>query len=440
MSGHGGGGGGGNPALEEDPPEHENHERYLLTYADMITLLLALFIVLFAIGQTDQEKFNEFRAGLASEFGNEAYVEAGQGLLSGGDALTTPVTPSEGASADIQALVEEASAVQEVSSSDAPETTTTTATTIGGGAPGDAGTGETTTTTVVTGSPGPGGQATGDGDNFDGYGGHLDSTEAGALAQQIQGVIEGDGFKTPTDFVVTNDVNRGVVISLKSDTVNFATGSSELSEAGRRALDALAPAIQSLDNDIAIDGFTDDVGDEGSNFRLSGDRAMSALDYLRRNHDVASARMSSSAHGENKPVAGNDTEDGKRANRRIEIVIRIDQNELFGGPETPSTVIDPTAGAATASTTTSSTQGVVMAVPTTIRGATGSTIATTGRTVVDPVAPAAGAATTPSTTARPTTATTTATPTTTRASSGSGSRTGVTAGTRGCVIDCETAG
>ena len=61
----GGGGGGGNPALEEEHPAHENHERYLLTYADMITLLLALFIVLFAIGQTDQAKFNEFRAGLA---------------------------------------------------------------------------------------------------------------------------------------------------------------------------------------------------------------------------------------------------------------------------------------------------------------------------------------------------------------------------------------
>ena len=51
SGGHGGDGGGGD--FEEEPEPHENHERYLLTYADMITLLMALFIILFAIGQTE---------------------------------------------------------------------------------------------------------------------------------------------------------------------------------------------------------------------------------------------------------------------------------------------------------------------------------------------------------------------------------------------------
>ncbi len=101
----GGGGGGGNPALEEEHPAHENHERYLLTYADMITLLLALFIVLFAIGQTDQAKFNEFRAGLASEFGNHNF-DGGTGVLPGGESVPTPVSPSDGSSSDIKALLE----------------------------------------------------------------------------------------------------------------------------------------------------------------------------------------------------------------------------------------------------------------------------------------------------------------------------------------------
>ena len=45
--------------------EHANHERWLLTYADMITLLMVLFIVLFAISQVNQKKFDEFGHGLS---------------------------------------------------------------------------------------------------------------------------------------------------------------------------------------------------------------------------------------------------------------------------------------------------------------------------------------------------------------------------------------
>ena len=53
----------------EEHEEHENHERWLITYADMITLLMVLFIVLFSISQVDLAKFEKFKAGL-SEFGN----------------------------------------------------------------------------------------------------------------------------------------------------------------------------------------------------------------------------------------------------------------------------------------------------------------------------------------------------------------------------------
>jgi chemotaxis protein MotB len=65
--------------------EHENEERWLLTYADMITLLMVLFIVLYSIGQVDLKKFEQLRAGLASSFGNNsAAIEAGSGVLDGG--------------------------------------------------------------------------------------------------------------------------------------------------------------------------------------------------------------------------------------------------------------------------------------------------------------------------------------------------------------------
>ena len=58
--------------FEEEHAPHENHERYLLTYADMITLLMALFIILFAIGQTDVAKFKRFQTGLQKAFGAPA--------------------------------------------------------------------------------------------------------------------------------------------------------------------------------------------------------------------------------------------------------------------------------------------------------------------------------------------------------------------------------
>ena len=49
--------------------EHENHERWLVTYADMVTLLMVLFIVMFAMSQVDQKKFNALKDGLAAGFG-----------------------------------------------------------------------------------------------------------------------------------------------------------------------------------------------------------------------------------------------------------------------------------------------------------------------------------------------------------------------------------
>ncbi len=433
MSGNGGGGGGGNPALEEDPPEHENHERYLLTYADMITLLLALFIVLFAIGQTDQQKFNEFRAGLASEFGNTAF-EGGTGLLTGGQALTTPVTPSEGASSDIRALVEDSTTVEETTTSTVPATTTTGA---DGAVPGAEGSGDTTTTatTVVPVPAGVNPPGTAEvGDGFAGYGGHIDSSEAGSLEEQITGVLEGEGFKIPDDFFVFTDPERGVVIRLATDSVTFASGSSQLSTEGRRALDALVPALSAVDNDVSIDGYTDSDGSDASNVDLSVARAASAVKYFQQvaGDTITGDRLAASGHGEYKNIASNDTPEGRQANRRVEIVIQIDSDELGVTTTAPATAGVPTVGDPTA-TTGVETDNTVLPVTTSNTGPT-----TRGTALPPPATPvsAGGAATTRST---PSEASVSATASTSASSTRSGSRstTGRTpvVAVRGCVTD-----
>ena len=51
------GGGGGGRKRRGHEEEHENHERWLVTYADMLTVLMALFIVLFALSVVDKQKF-----------------------------------------------------------------------------------------------------------------------------------------------------------------------------------------------------------------------------------------------------------------------------------------------------------------------------------------------------------------------------------------------
>ena len=70
----------GKRAHEEEHEEHENHERWLVSYADMMTLLMVLFIVMFAISQVDQRKFAALKTGLSAGFG------APVAILSGGDA------------------------------------------------------------------------------------------------------------------------------------------------------------------------------------------------------------------------------------------------------------------------------------------------------------------------------------------------------------------
>ena len=56
-------------ALKKEPEKHANHERWLVSYADFITLLFAVFVVLYAMSQTDKKKVEEIMASIQSSFG-----------------------------------------------------------------------------------------------------------------------------------------------------------------------------------------------------------------------------------------------------------------------------------------------------------------------------------------------------------------------------------
>ena len=65
--------------------EHENHERWVLSYADMLTLLFVLFVVLYAISSVNQQKFDALKDGMAKGFGSPL-----GGLSGSTGALTDP--------------------------------------------------------------------------------------------------------------------------------------------------------------------------------------------------------------------------------------------------------------------------------------------------------------------------------------------------------------
>lgn len=71
---------------------------------------------------------------------------------------------------------------------------------------------------------------------------------------------------------------------------------------------------------IEINGYTDNIGSEGDNLKLSEDRARAVFDYL-ADKGIHQKRMSFKGWGESNPLADNETEEGRKINRRVEVVI-----------------------------------------------------------------------------------------------------------------------
>ena len=103
----------------------------------------------------------------------------------------------------------------------------------------------------------------------------------------------------------------------------FERKSSELTEQGKALLDEnrrTAKDLLSRATLIEIIGHTDDKGDEKENMKLSRLRAASVRDYLISNgHDAS--KMITTGKGETRPVASNDTKEGRAKNRRVEILV-----------------------------------------------------------------------------------------------------------------------
>lgn len=98
----------------------------------------------------------------------------------------------------------------------------------------------------------------------------------------------------------------------------FATGSAELSASARRELDRVVAAMERKPARLLLYGHTDAVGETSANDDLSARRADAVLAYLRE-RGINAESMTTQGFGENEPVRSNDSESGRRQNRRVEI-------------------------------------------------------------------------------------------------------------------------
>lgn len=124
-----------------------------------------------------------------------------------------------------------------------------------------------------------------------------------------------------TSLANVREENNRTVITL-SGSVLFQTGASQLIALAKDSLGRVAGALKELppERRITIAGYTDSVGATETNQTLSQARAESVMAYL-SGQGIGSDRMTAVGHGEDNPVATNDTADGRANNRRVELVI-----------------------------------------------------------------------------------------------------------------------
>lgn len=102
-------------------------------------------------------------------------------------------------------------------------------------------------------------------------------------------------------------------------TVLFDTGKSSIQQESEQVLNDIVAILNEYPTaKFRVEGHTDSVGSDANNLKLSKERAASVMKYLIEN-GVGSSRLSSEGYGESKPIASNNTRDGRAVNRRVEI-------------------------------------------------------------------------------------------------------------------------
>ena len=264
--------------------EHDNHERWLLTYADLITLLLALFMMLYAMSVLDLKKYEAFQEAFTQGMGKHVHSFPGKGDPPNGK----PRATKPGAN-------------------------------IGTPDP----------------SPSPASLQLKP---------QLDATELAKLKQKIEQEIERTGLTSQLDVSLSP---RGLVVNVVSGVL-FDSGEATITPNGQHLLDALGAIFRTMGNPLVVEGHTDNVPISStqfpSNWELSGARAVAVLRALIAHDNIPAYRLSEAGYADTKPRASNATAAGRAKNRRVDILVVAAPAKPHPPAKVTPTVV-PSAGA-----------------------------------------------------------------------------------------------
>ena len=283
----GGGGARKKKGGHEEHEEHVNHERWLVSYADMLTLLFVLFVVLFSMSSVDQKKFSELAAGLSEGFGAQSAAFSGSAAQLDGSGNATQVVqidaganPSDGTSGMANMSEKEKKAVEAALKSESRAKA---------------------------------------------------SKDAQAATKEVKNLKEIE--KKVTDALVKAKLQdqvkftineRGLVITVVTNEVVFAGNRADLQSGGQKILDAIAPALAKLPNNIEVDGHTNQLKAKTtyypSGWELSAARASTVVRYL-TDHGLAKSRMRAVGLSDTTPLIDPKDPKSVRMNRRVDVVV-----------------------------------------------------------------------------------------------------------------------
>lgn len=241
--------------------EHDNHERWLVSYADFITLLFAFFVVMYAISSLNEGKYKVLSQTLVAAFTGQP--QRPEPIQQG---LPFSSTPS---------LVDLPPMPRRVEPRKSP---------------------------AVDQSADPAQQSLQD------------------LRQRVESLLAGSIARGEVNVRLTP---LGVVIDIH-DAVLFASGQAVLGAQADSVLGAIAQVLREVPNLIQVNGYTDDKpihnAQFSSNWALSAARAVSVVERFIAD-GVAPQQLVAAGYGEYHPVASNATAEGRAKNRRVSVVI-----------------------------------------------------------------------------------------------------------------------
>jgi len=272
--------------------EHENHEAWAIPYGDLVTLLLAFFVVMYAMSSVNEGKYR-----VLSDSLNEAFNGASHG---GGSPMGTGSSGVlEMPRSQVHRLIESSLPGRPAAAGDVRDK-------IAAGAAAEASHAATTeSATAATPAAAPGAAS---------------DPELGRVADEVTNAM---GTLVSAGEVHVRRLQNSVVVDISADIL-FPSGVARLSASAAAPLQHLADALKPFTNAVRVEGHTDDrpisTAEFPSNWELSAARAASVV-HLFMDRGVEPDRLAVVGFGQYRPIAPNNTPEGRNTNRRVAVVI-----------------------------------------------------------------------------------------------------------------------